>query len=323
MSSHLHLHHFDLNGTLGAVFIGHAVASFFSGVTTAQTHLYFYRSCSDSRSFKGLIFFLWVLDILHLAFTTHVIYYYTIRNYSNVIATVTPVWSVTALITVMAVSDFAIRSIFIVRIWRMRSGNWPIVLVIVLTSLAAWGAGTAYGVRILRVRDYRSVANLGWVLYMCLSSIMISDILIAASFCLYLYRNRTGFPRTDSLLSMLMKYSINTSVLTCICTVLILVTYATMQNLVYLGIFIFLSKLYLNALLASLNSRHTAIQRPSHTCSPGSSRDYGSRHKKSFSAGTSASVAHNVARPRADGSTRTFHEFPPTPSELTKSYRLQ
>jgi len=71
-----------------------------------------------------------------------------------------------------------------------------------------------------------------------------------------LAKSRTGFRRTDSLVNILLVYTINTGLLTGIVAMLCFILYAVMPDTyIFMAIFLNLSKLYLNALLATLNAR--------------------------------------------------------------------
>ncbi|PCH42546.1 hypothetical protein WOLCODRAFT_53627, partial [Wolfiporia cocos MD-104 SS10] len=95
-------------------------------------------------------------------------------------------------------------------------------------------------------------------LYLGLGSVAFGDCLIAVALTVLLSRRRTGFSRTDSVIRLLMLYSIETGTLTSLCAISCLVTSATMQSgLVYMSIYFVLSELFLNSLLASLNARHS------------------------------------------------------------------
>ncbi|KAJ3513672.1 hypothetical protein NLJ89_g2816 [Agrocybe chaxingu] len=52
------------------------------------------------------------------------------------------------------------------------------------------------------------------MLYLSLSSAVAADSTVALSLCLLLFASRTGIKRTDSLLTLLIAFSINTGLLT-------------------------------------------------------------------------------------------------------------
>lgn len=101
-----------------------------------------------------------------------------------------------------------------------------------------------------------------WLMYASLSGAVASDLIIALSLVYHLKQNRSGFNHTDSLVSTLVAYTINTSLLTSMCAIACLVTFSVWPNdFIFIGIYFMLGKLYFNALLASLNARDALRER--------------------------------------------------------------
>ncbi|KAK7686484.1 hypothetical protein QCA50_010081 [Cerrena zonata] len=91
---------------------------------------------------------------------------------------------------------------------------------------------------------------------MGLSTAAIVDILITVAMCWYLHKSRTGFTGMDSIVDSITMYTIENGLLTCVTTVLSLLFWIAMpHNLIFLGLHLAISKLYANALLATLNAR--------------------------------------------------------------------
>ncbi|KAF8193390.1 hypothetical protein BJ912DRAFT_960967, partial [Pholiota molesta] len=71
-----------------------------------------------------------------------------------------------------------------------------------------------------------------------LGSALAADIIIATSLCVSLSRSRTGFKKTDSIVTILMLYAINS-----ICSAACLITYAIWPHeFTFIGIYVCLSK---------------------------------------------------------------------------------
>ncbi|KAI0916250.1 hypothetical protein AcV5_003243 [Taiwanofungus camphoratus] len=108
------------------------------------------------------------------------------------------------------------------------------------------------------VGDYYVLSKLSYFLYINLVSGLAADILIATSLCLFLSRHQTGSSRTNSIVRLLMVYSINTGILTSLCAFACLIIYAVLplsKKFAFSAIYFVLPKLLLNALLATLNAR--------------------------------------------------------------------
>jgi len=94
------------------------------------------------------------------------------------------------------------------------------------------------------------------LLYLAFGGGVVADAIIASALCILLAKSRTGFRQTDSLVNILMVYTVNTGLLTSIVAAISLILYTvTPHNYIFLALYFNMSKLYLNALLATLNAR--------------------------------------------------------------------
>ncbi|KAJ2919649.1 hypothetical protein MD484_g812, partial [Candolleomyces efflorescens] len=85
---------------------------------------------------------------------------------------------------------------------------------------------------------------------------VLADVLIAGSLCILLHGSRTGFRRTDALVTTLIVYAVNRCLLTATAAVVEVIVFSLRSYaLWYLAIDFVIGKLYANSFLASLNSR--------------------------------------------------------------------
>lgn len=247
---------FSVDRTIGAAFLGNIAAGVFYGITSLQTYMYYKKNFQDLPSFKALIFMLWILDGLHLAMTTHGMYWYLVTNFMNPSAVEVPAWSLLVQVYVTCLSDFIVRCIFTRRVWLLSNCSKLLVAVIGVASLYVIGSGIAFASRGFLAGSFLLLLRDSWLLYSALGSAVFADVFIAATLCFFLSTRRTGFKSTDNLVNTMMVYSINTGLLTSVCAMACFITYAIWpQDFVFIGIYFTLSKLYLNSLLATLNAR--------------------------------------------------------------------
>ncbi|KAF9532680.1 hypothetical protein CPB83DRAFT_634176 [Crepidotus variabilis] len=246
----------NLDSKLGAAFLGNVAAGILYGITCLQSFVYFKKSHSDPTFLKSLVAFLWFLDSLHMALVTHSLYIYLIKNYMNPRSMLSPNWSILSQVYVTCLSDLIIRGIYAERVWKV-SRNTFVVIVIALTSLLTCTTGFAYVcIAFVKRKTFADLRHISFLMYTALGSAVVADILVAASMCISLLKSRTGFRRTDSVLTMLMLYTINSSVLTTVCSIACFLTYTIWpMEFTFIGIYVCLSKLFLNSLLAMLNGR--------------------------------------------------------------------
>ncbi|KAF8178948.1 hypothetical protein BJ912DRAFT_648888 [Pholiota molesta] len=85
---------------------------------------------------------------------------------------------------------------------------------------------------------------------------VVTDVCISSSLCYYLQRGRTGFKRSDDIITKLIALTITTGLLTTLIVIANLVALIAAPEKLYSLFFNFmLAKLYINALLTSLNAR--------------------------------------------------------------------
>ncbi|KAF9497033.1 hypothetical protein BDN71DRAFT_1505266 [Pleurotus eryngii] len=245
----------SFDSTLGSLLVGGLAAVALWGVTNVQTFNYFSRGSNDRPSFKLLILALWVLDTFDSALDGHILYFYLVSNYASPMAVMTLVWSIIIHVAITSVCDFIIRSMFARRAFRL-SGNWPLTIFIVAVSLTDLICGLVITVKAFKISSFIQLDTLSTLFYINFAAGTISDGSVAIALCYYLHKSRTGFTKTDSLIRVLMLYTVNTGLIVFLDATLGMITYIAMpDNFVFLGFYLLLSKLYLNSYLASLNAR--------------------------------------------------------------------
>ncbi|KAI0739845.1 hypothetical protein C8Q80DRAFT_199474 [Daedaleopsis nitida] len=247
-----------LGATLGAVLIGFAATCALYGVTSLQTWMYFTYKFADKLPLRSAIKLLWTLDTLHVVLLTTAIYHYAVVDFGNLRALVRPTWSLGGMAIVSLVSNVLVRALFGMRILKLSAGwRWvvPVILVNAL-SLFSFGSGTYFVIKGLSLPSIFDVHEFSWSLWGAIAASLTADGITTASQCMILRRMKTGLESPDSVIELLMKYSINTALLTSLCALTALITFTTLPGtLVYIALYFVYSKLYVNSLLATLNAR--------------------------------------------------------------------
>ncbi|KAI0634473.1 hypothetical protein C8Q77DRAFT_756223 [Trametes polyzona] len=85
---------------------------------------------------------------------------------------------------------------------------------------------------------------------------IVTDSILTTSLVLHLLRSRTGFKRTDNVIESLVLYTVNTGLVTSVVSVLVFVfSLSSPHSFVYGAISIVSNKIYVNTVMAVLNSR--------------------------------------------------------------------
>ncbi|EIW59056.1 uncharacterized protein TRAVEDRAFT_71266 [Trametes versicolor FP-101664 SS1] len=245
----------SLDNTFGAALIGLIVGAVLFGITILQTFTYFGNYNEDSRIVKSLVIILTVLDALHLVLCTRTIYWYLITNFTDADNLDKTTWSMALQTDCNGLIGLIVEVFFARRVWMM-SHNWLITGVILVLAALHFGLGVVFTAQSFILGRFSKFKSLTWVTCLGLGAAAAADILIAGAMCYYLYRKRTGLKKTDSLVTTLMLYSINTGLATSIIGTISVISFGAMPtNFVWLGFFWIMGKCYVNSFLALLNSR--------------------------------------------------------------------
>ncbi|KAG0700743.1 hypothetical protein DFH29DRAFT_1080516 [Suillus ampliporus] len=247
----------DLGSTFGALLIGVIIAAVLVGVTNIQAFVYFQTHSDTGRTFyKLVVIWFWTFDVLHLALIIHCVYYYLVNNYANIGALTKVVWSFKLQVMINAPVIYGVHLLYVYRIWivsKGRSRALPITVGIIVILCA--GIIIARMWAIYQCHVFTDFIGIEWSTYMTLGVITFLDIVIASSLCYLLATSRTGTSSTDSLITKLMGYIINTGCLTSICSVAVIITCAVMpRKFIFLALEFLMVKLYVNSSLALLNA---------------------------------------------------------------------
>ncbi|TCD64938.1 hypothetical protein EIP91_003435 [Steccherinum ochraceum] len=216
--------------SLGSVLLGTIVGAFLSGIVTMQVYLYFRIYRNDRATFKYTVALIWALDLLHTAMASAAVWVYLIENFGGDISDHIT-WTIAVTITLTAMITFFVHIFFVHRIFALSNQNYYITLPIFIFTGG-------------------------------LTSAAVVDIMITTALIFYLKRSRTGFSGMDVIINSITLYTVETGLITSVTTVASLICWISMpHNLIFLGLHFAISKLYANALLATLNARKTLGER--------------------------------------------------------------
>lgn len=250
--------------TFGSLLIGLMISAVIYGITLSQTVTYYRQSgLKDPRFLKIIVLVLWAFDTLHLILCIITVYWYLITNFSNPSALTKTVWALNLQTDCNGVIGLIVECFFARRVWILGK-NIYITATIVVLSLLHFVLGIVFTVEEFILQEFSRFPSLIWIACTGLGAAAATDIIIAASMCWYLWKSRTGFKGTDSIIATLMAYSINTGLLTSIIATGAVITFAVMpSSFVWLSFFWVLGKCYVNSFLATLNNRE-ALRNRSH-----------------------------------------------------------
>jgi len=246
----------NVGHTLGALLIGGLFAAAFWGFTSVQTYVYYQYYPKDRPILKLIVAILWILDTLDACLTSHVIYHYLVINYMNPSSITIPVWSMIIHILVTTITDVFIRCLITVRVWKLSNQNILLTSIVWIICLCDLTIGVAISVKAFHFVSWIQLGVLAPLLYASFIATFAGDVYVSVVLCYYLFKSRTGYWRTDTLINTLIIYIVTTGLLSSIDATLGIITYILMPtNYVFMPFYLNLAQLHVNSYLALLNAR--------------------------------------------------------------------
>ncbi|TFY62213.1 hypothetical protein EVJ58_g4008 [Rhodofomes roseus] len=145
--------------------------------------------------------------------------------------------------------------------WRLHklTGNKLVVSAVVISSLVGGlsGIGTAIGVGM--VREFAKLQRLKVIVSLWLIGSAVCDVVITVSLTWHLRKHRTGFARTDTVITKITQLIVSNGLLTAIFAVADIVAFLASSKSYHLIFNFPLSKLYGNSAMSSLNARSILV----------------------------------------------------------------
>ncbi|KAK0458173.1 uncharacterized protein EV420DRAFT_1764326 [Desarmillaria tabescens] len=250
------------NSTFGAYLIGVIASACLFGVTCTQTWYYFTRY-SDVTTLKVWVGAIWILEVLHVAFPGHAIYYYVILHYGDPAALTQATWTASLNLTVTGLTGVLVYLFYARRIYYLSNHNVPLVAAIIVLSVCRLGTSVGITAYSIHLKDFVrfEAHSMTSLVRASLAIHVVTDILVAGSLCYYLHTSRTGIKRTDTMINRLMVYAVHNGLITAVADILVIAfNTAYPGNLIYLAVYQVVANLYSNSLLATLNARRPSKQ---------------------------------------------------------------
>ncbi|THU98509.1 hypothetical protein K435DRAFT_777480 [Dendrothele bispora CBS 962.96] len=247
--------------TYGASYICAILTVFLFGISVLQGYMYYLKYSRDSPYLKLLVFSLLAMGTVHTALICHTVYHYLVLSYTRPEFLIDGEWSVYTSSVLGSFMCFIIQMFFANMIFHLtKSRWWGIVLAgtIVLLSLAQFAFGVFFTTREFQLWQLAKLAAIVHITQVpMLAFRIITDILICVSLCYTLWDSRTEIRRTTKLINMLIVYAINRFVLTTLVVIVQMIVLITKPQSIGAMVIEFVTvHLYVNSLLATLNSRN-------------------------------------------------------------------
>ncbi|KAI0773046.1 hypothetical protein BD413DRAFT_611970 [Trametes elegans] len=257
------LHVPSLDSTIGAVLVGTVVGVMLYGLTVHQTYRYFKLYPADRLLLKVLVATILVFETVHTVLWIIVVYHYTISEAFNLPGVLLGHWAVRTTFMITSFAVLVCQIFYVCRVYLIGFQYRWLAVPAVISMLSGFSFGMAGGVEAFLYAHYiTDFQHFSWMVSIAYGFAVLTDVILTSALVFVLHRSRTGFKRTDSMIDVLIIYTINTGLLTSVVSILAFVFALILPgNLIYAAITIVGSKLYANSVLAVLNSRRSIDDR--------------------------------------------------------------
>lgn len=247
-----------LDNTFGAVLVGVLVASVLYGVSCSQVFYYFnHYSKKDGPGTKAVVIAAWISDTIHQILISHTIYIYLVKSYSRPAQLGEIVWSLIVEVIFNGITALFVQSFFAVRIWKFSHRNVLVTATLSIFILGEFASVLIYIAKAIHMTTFVELATLK-PFSMTINVLAVAgDVLITVTFCILLNQARNSLRRSNTMINLLIAFSVQTGMLTSLCAIASLVSISVSPDtFIYICFYFLIGRLYCNSLLATLNVRN-------------------------------------------------------------------
>ncbi|PBK84127.1 hypothetical protein ARMGADRAFT_1088593 [Armillaria gallica] len=215
MSSRLSPTIASLGDTFGALFVGATVAAILFGMMNVQVLIYYKNNPNDWSLYRRAVALFWfasfiraylqswrinafryrVLDTVHVAISTHALYYYLINMNGNLFDALEAkiIWSMRLQLLVKMWTIVFVQGVYAIRLWKFGRHFHKIVpWLVFLAVVALIGAGIFLSYDIYITPNLASVSIINVSIYTLYSMVVTEDLIISLMMCYYLHKSRAA-----------------------------------------------------------------------------------------------------------------------------------
>lgn len=256
---------------VGGLLVGVNIQAIVFGLASLVTIAYFrLHRKSDGKWIRLLIMVVWSLCGFCTAIDLYSMYYFLVITLTMPAEQIWAPWSLSLLIAIVAIVSTIVRLLLLHRLAKfhqrkgeLSAGLVSVIVLVALLSFVGIAGGIGITVRLLLPND-SAVGRLKAIFDALLVCAIAADVSFVFVQSYSLHRSRSGLRRTDSVINLLILYTISTGLIP---TAFALATLVSMfvepQSLLYAPLYMQVGNLYLITLVASLNHRKSVLKRMS------------------------------------------------------------
>ncbi|KAJ7278405.1 hypothetical protein C8J57DRAFT_1306856 [Mycena rebaudengoi] len=243
----------DVKFLYGPLLLGAFFNMILYGVLATQMLTYFQSKHKDSLGMQLFVYGVFFVETANTALNMNIMYELLVLEY-GAIPDKLPTVFMTVPICVILVA-FPCQLFFT---WRIRTFTRSNILAGFICSLTllCLGVGTWAVFHLISAGAWSKVPSAHKAAEVWLFATAATDLIIAVCLAMALKTKKTGIKSTDSVVDRIIRMTVQTGVLTALCSILDVVSFLTIHDATFNFMWnIALSKLYSNCLMSALNAR--------------------------------------------------------------------
>ncbi|VDC00698.1 unnamed protein product [Peniophora sp. CBMAI 1063] len=238
----------------GPILIGTILNVLLYGISLTQTFFYVSTFKQDRWILKALVFVIFVADTMNSVFDVVYIYDALVLHYDDPAAIATANW---VFATDPAMGSLIASMVQVFFAWRVKvlTGNVWVAILLYLGAVISGLGGVAVSIAIGIVPNWLEFQRFEAPVIVWLVTSALVDTTITGFLTYHLRKHRTGFQRTDDVLSKIIRLTVQTGLITSVWAIVDLAVFLAIPTGLHLIFNFPLAKLYSNSLLSSLNAR--------------------------------------------------------------------
>ncbi|KIK65810.1 hypothetical protein GYMLUDRAFT_38288 [Collybiopsis luxurians FD-317 M1] len=246
----------SIHATFGALLLGGLLAASSSGVLCVQCVIYIKSCRSDSHHIKLVVALVWLLDTLHSFALCHGLWIWFISNYGNQdISEYIPI-SVAFAVVITALITIIAHGVFSWRIYRLNNNNFWMILPIMILAIFRLICACVTGAEMSLLGNFTEFRErFKWLFSLGLTFAVLADLIITLMMMKTLKKTKAKSISLNAVIDSLIMYTLENGAITSIASILSVIFWLAMKNLVFLGLYFVIAKLHANSVLAVFNYR--------------------------------------------------------------------
>ncbi|KLO10334.1 hypothetical protein SCHPADRAFT_524434 [Schizopora paradoxa] len=246
----------SIDSTMGALFVGAVISMACWGAEMIQLYSYSNKYVNDAWPIKLLVVVVCGLDVAHQSLSLSSVYKYLITHYADPSFLNQSLPEINDIVIINSLICLLVQGFFLSRIYRLCGQKVFLLAILGSLVIGQFAISIVYFCKTYIISTLSERDRLfGFVMANTLVNAT-TDLGISGTLIYLLQRSRTGFRINEQMIFRLTLFTMQTTLATTVCAVCgALTAILRRHTLIYLAFYRLAGRLYINALLATLNTR--------------------------------------------------------------------